>query len=308
MSVLPPPSIELAGVSKWYGEVLGLNDVTASFGPGVHGLLGPNGAGKSTMLKLATGMLRPSLGTVKVCGLAPASRPGVMRRVGLVPEQDALYAKQPILAVVTYLTRIQGFGASEARKRARRSLEYVGLGHVLDRAASGFSKGMRQRAKLAQALAHDPDVIVLDEPLNGMDPPGRREYSELVRELGAQGRCLLVSSHILHEVAALAERIVVIHSGRLLADGTPREIREDLSEFPLVVQIKTPDAARLGSEVVALEGVKRVEILDDGVEVLTQQANTLFDHVAAASEAGLRVDAVLPMDEDLEAVFRYLIQ
>ncbi len=303
------PNIVLTNVSKWYGEVMGLNDVSVEFGPGVSGLLGPNGAGKSTMLKVITGMLRPNLGEALVCGRRPFNNPGVMRRVGLIPEQDAFYPHAAILDVITYLTRLQGFHKKEARRRAMNGLERVGLGHVVDRSAGGFSKGMRQRAKLAQALAHDPDVLVLDEPLNGLDPTGRREYASLIHALGDEGRCVLVSSHILHEVALVARRLVVLHNGRVLAEGTAREIREDLSEYPLTVHVQTQNGAALAPLVVALEGVKRVEHVVTGLVVRTTQPNLLFDEIGSMAATGtVAVEALDPVDADLEAVFRYLTQ
>ena len=303
------PSIVLREVSKWYGEVLGLNEVSVEFGPGVAGLLGPNGAGKSTMLKLISGMLRPDLGRVEICGEATFNHPRVMQRVGLCPEQDALYPNATALDVVTYLTILQGFSRREARQRAQAALERAGIGHVLGRSVGTFSKGMRQRFKLAQALAHDPDVLILDEPLNGLDPPGRREFTDILRSLADGGRCVLVSSHILHEVESMARRIVVIHAGRLLADGTPREIRTELSQFPLQVRIDTPDSQVLAGELAGLEGIRRIEIHAHGLVVLTHNADALLDHVAArAAAATLRVDSVLPLDEDLESVFRYLTQ
>jgi ABC-2 type transport system ATP-binding protein len=301
------PSIALESVSKWYGEVMGLNEVTAEIGPGVTGLLGPNGAGKSTLLKLVCGMLEPSLGRIRVNGTPPFGHAGVMRRVGLCPEQDAVYAGIPVWEVVTYLTRLHGFPAEEARDRARHALERVGLGDVLDRSAVGFSKGMRQRAKLAQALAHEPDVYVLDEPLNGLDPPGRREFSDLIRGLGASGACVLVSSHILHELQGMSGRILFLHAGRVLADGTVERIRRELPEHPLTVRVGTGDGARLAAALLALDGVRRVERTDGGLEVLTTRPDALFDRLAvAATEEKLDVRSIVPTDEDLEAVFRYL--
>ena len=304
---MSPPSVRLEKVSKWYGEVLGLNEVSVEFGPGVTGLLGPNGAGKSTLLKLVCGMLTPSLGDVFVNGSAPFNHAAVMRRVGLVPEQEAHYPGVSIWDVVAYLTRLHGFGQKEARDRARRALDRAGLGSVLDRSAATFSKGMRQRAKLAQALAHDPDVLVLDEPLNGLDPPGRRDFSDLLRDLGDEGRCVIVSSHILHEVEHVARRILFMGVGRILADGTTEQIRRDLPEFPLTVRIATSEPVRLAQALFGLEGVRRVERTADGLEVLTQRAEHFLDRVAKASaEEGVPITAVTPMDEDLEAVFRYL--
>jgi ABC-2 type transport system ATP-binding protein len=304
-----PPTVTLDRLSKWYGEVMGLNEVTAEFGPGVTGLLGPNGAGKSTLIKLVCGMLRPSLGRVLVNGEAPFNRPRVMRRVGLCPEQDATYPHASALEVLTYLTRLHGFGAADARTGARRALERVGLADHVGRPVAAFSKGMRQRFKLAQALAHDPDVIILDEPLNGLDPPGRREFSDLIRTLGDHGHCVIVSSHVLHELESVARRMLVLSFGRILADGTSRELRRELPEFPLTVRIVTQSATELASRAMALEGVRRVEHVDGGLEILTRSPAEFFDALSAmVIEDGLEVEAVLPQDEDLEAVFRYLTQ
>ncbi len=302
----PAPGIRLSGVSKWYGEVMGLNDVTADMGPGVTGLLGPNGAGKSTLIKLACGMLRPDMGDVLVNGRAPFDRAAVMRDVGLCPEQDAAYPGVPAWQVVAYLTRLHGYPREEATDRARRALERVGLGEALDRPITTFSKGMRQRAKLAQAFVHEPSVLVLDEPLNGLDPPGRRDMSRVVRDLGASGCCVLVSSHILHEVESMAQRILFLEAGRLLADGTVETIRRELPEHPLTVRIGTSSPGPLAAALLALEGVRRVERVEDGIEVLTQRPDALFDRLTAAGAEGLDVTSVVPMDEDLEAVFRYL--
>jgi ABC-2 type transport system ATP-binding protein len=305
------PRIELVRLSKWYGEVLGLNEVTAEIGPGVTGLLGPNGAGKSTLLKLICGMLAPSLGTVRVGGEEPFDNPGVMRRVGLCAEQDAAYPGIAAWPTLTYLTRLQGFGRAEARDLARRALERVGLGAVLDRSLGTFSKGMRQRFKLAQALAHDPDIVVLDEPLNGLDPTARRDLTELIRALGEEGRCVVVSSHVLHEVETLARRSVFLYQGRVLAEGTREEVRRELPEHPLQVRLLTPTPRPLAQWLLEAPGVLRVTTDGEGVEVLTTQAEGFFDHLqaAAASAAGSPpppITAVLPGDEDLEAVFRYL--
>jgi ABC-2 type transport system ATP-binding protein len=301
--------IVLERISKWYGEVMALNEVNAEFGPGVTGLLGPNGAGKSTLIKLICGMLRPNLGRVLVNGKTPFNRPGVMKRVGLCPEQDAYYPQISAWRALTYLTRLQGFSAKDARIGARRALERVGLENDLGRSVAGYSKGMRQRFKLAQALAHDPDVIILDEPLNGLDPPGRRTFSELIRALGAEGRCVLVSSHILHEVESVAKRIIVLNFGRVLADGTSRELRRELPEFPLTVRLSTSQPAELARHVVGIAGARRIEHIEGGLEVLTEHPMDFFDAVNALATSGtVAIDAITPMDEDLEAVFRYLTQ
>ncbi len=307
MSGSATPSVRLDRLSKWYGEVMGLNEVTAEFRPGVTGLLGPNGAGKSTLIKLICGMLRPSLGSVFVNDEEPFNRAQVTRRIGLCPEQDAFYPKASAWSVLTYLTRLHGFGGRDARAIARRALERVGLENDLTRGVQAYSKGMRQRFKLAQALAHDPDVIVLDEPLNGLDPPGRRFFGDLIRELGAEGKCVIVSSHVLHEVESVARRMLVLNYGRVLADGTPRELRRELPEFPLTVRITTGAPTELAARVMALEGVRRVEHTPDGLEVLTTHPKEFFDALSEmVTNDDADVGAVVPVDEDLEAVFRYL--
>ena len=308
MTSRAPPSIVLEGASKWYGQVLGLNEVSVSFGPGVWGLLGPNGAGKSTLMKLACGMLAPSLGRVSVCGVSPRSDPAVLGRVGVCPEEDATYPGIPVLDVVAYLTRLQGFPAREARVRARASLERLGLGAELGRSATGFSKGMKQRAKLAQALAHDPDVLILDEPLNGLDPEGRREVGGIIRDLGAEGRSVLVSSHILFEVEGLAGKVIFLHTGRVLAEGTVAEIRRELPEHPLTIRMGTPTPAELARRLVEIEGVKRVDLGVGSLSVTTSRPDAVFDRVAAVVEEGIEITSLEPTDEDLEAVFRYLMR
>ncbi len=303
------PRIELKSVSKWYGEVMGLNEVTTEFGPGVSGLLGPNGAGKSTMLKVICGMLKPDLGTVRVNGRRVFNRTGVMRSIGLCPEQDAVYPRASALLVTTYLTKLQGFGAKEAKARAKRGLERAGLSDAMHRSATGFSKGMRQRFKLAQALAHDPSVVILDEPLNGLDPPGRRQFSDVIAELGDEGKCVLVSSHILHEVESLARRLLVVYSGRVLAEGTARELREEMSEFPLTIEIRTRTAHAIATALIAVDGVRRIEHTPDGLEIRTESPRHFFDALGElASDPEIDVQAVIPTDEDLESVFRYLTQ
>ena len=307
MKTVGAPSITLEGVSKWYGEVLGLNDVSAAFGPGVSGLLGPNGAGKSTLMKLACGMLRPSLGHVAVAGEVPFGNARVMRRLGLCPEQDAVYPGVGALDTVAYLTRLQGFSRRDARQRARETLVRVGLEAAMDRSVSTYSKGMRQRFKLAQALVHDPDVLVLDEPLNGLDPPGRRELGALIAAEGREGRAVLVSSHILHEVESLCDRVLFLHTGRVLAEGTVRDIRAELPEHPLTLRITTPTPQPLALLLLDVDGVRRITFEAHGLEIVTQRPDDLLDRIAAAvDEPGVTVEGVTPSDEDLEAVFRYL--
>lgn len=301
------PQVDLRAVSAWYGDVLAVNEVTATFGPGVTGLLGPNGAGKSTLLKIVTGMIRPSIGTATVCGEPPFDNPRVMRRLGLCPEQDAAYPDATAFETLAYLTRLHGYGAGEAAARARDALVRVGLGDAMDRPASGYSKGMRQRTRIAQALAHDPDVIVLDEPLNGLDPVARRDMTMLVRSLGEEGRCVLVSSHVLHEVETMTRRVLMMAYGRVVADGTIEEIRRDLSDRPHAVRVATDAPRDLAGRTVRLDGVRRVDVAAAHVDVLTTKPDELFRTLTAwATDQTVPVSAWRPLDESLEAVFRYL--
>ena len=302
------PAVVLDRVSRWYGDVLGVNEVTLELGPGVTGLLGPNGAGKSTLIKLICGFLRPELGTIRVLGHDPFTNRAVQRDIGLCPEQDAAPTGQSALSYLTYLNRLQGFERDPAKKLAEMTLDHVGLGGAMKRSVSQYSKGMRQRFKLAQAIAHEPHVVVLDEPMNGLDPPSRRDFADAIRRLGGEGRSVLVSSHVLHEVESVAERIVVMQRGRMLADGTPRDLRAELAEVPLTVRITTTAPADLAERLVALEGVRDVERGSDLLQVRTTRADALFDTLAAlaAEEGAPRILSAEPVDESLEAVFEYL--
>ncbi|MGE0190843.1 MAG: ABC transporter ATP-binding protein [Planctomycetota bacterium] len=302
------PAVVLDRVSRWYGDVLGVNEISLELGPGVTGLLGPNGAGKSTLIKLVCGFLKPELGTIRVHGRDPFTNRTVQRDIGLCPEQDAAPTGQSALSYLTYLNRLQGFERGPAKRLAEMTLEHVGLAGAMKRSVSQYSKGMRQRFKLAQAIAHEPHVVVLDEPMNGLDPPSRRDFADAIRRLGAEGRCVLVSSHVLHEVETVAERIVVMQRGRMLADGTPRDLRAELAEVPLTVRIATPAPAELAGRLVALDGVRDVERGTDLLQVRTTRADALFDTLAAlaAEEGAPRVLSAEPVDESLEAVFEYL--
>ena len=301
------PAITLTGVSKWYGDVLAVNEVSGEFGPGVTGLLGPNGAGKSTLLKVITGMLAPSLGEVTLLGEPPFDNAKVMRRVGLVPEQDAVYPGATARQMVTYLTRLQGYSAGEARSRAERALDRVGLTPAMNRSVQGYSKGMRQRMKLAQALTSDPEVLVLDEPMNGLDPIARRDMTRLIRDLGEGGCAVIVSSHILHEVEGMTRRILLLDHGRLVADGTIEEIREDLSDRPLAVHVECADVRAIAKGLVTLDGVRRIDLGAQSVDVLTVRPDGLFRELARLSaEESTSIRRYGPTDETLEAVFRYL--
>jgi ABC-2 type transport system ATP-binding protein len=300
--------IEFVRASRWYGPVIALNDVTASIGPGITGLLGPNGAGKSTFLKLAAGQLGPSQGEVRVLGKPAFGSPELFHKVGLCPEPDAFWERITGLEFVAALLRLTGYDDAEAARRAEAALELVDLVAAKDRKIAGYSKGMRQRVKLAQALAHDPEVLLLDEPVTGMDPLNRRRVVDLVKRLGREGRTIVVSSHILHEVEAMTRRVLLVHNGRILAEGDVREIRELMDEHPKMVAVRARDPRAVGRRVVGAGGVVSMAFGPEG-EWITVQSGKPDELYAAlqdvAEEAG--VAEMYSPDEDLESVFRYLV-
>jgi ABC-2 type transport system ATP-binding protein len=306
--VSAPAPISFARASRWYGPVIALNDVTIDIPAGVTGLLGPNGAGKSTFLKLAAGQLRPSQGEVRLLGRRSWGSPELFHRVGLCPETDAFWERLTGLEFLTALLRFTGYDEGECRRRAENALHQVELLDAKDRKVGGYSKGMRQRIKLAQSIAHDPDVLLLDEPVAGMDPVNRRRVIDLVRRLGREGKTVLVSSHILHEVEAMTRRVLLIHNGRILAEGDVREIRDLLDEHPHTVSLRAREPRRLAESIVAWPTVISVSFGPEG-EWLTVQTGRPDEFYGAlppvALEAG--VTEMFSPDEDLESVFRYLV-
>ena len=305
------PVLEARDLGRYYGQVQGLNEVSLDIAPGLVGLVGPNGAGKSTFLKLVVGEIQPTRGRITVLGERPFANRRLFRRLGFCPQQDAIYGAMSGLAFVRFLLRLHGFGRREADRRARETLERVGLTPTLGRPARGYSKGMRQRLRIAQAIAHDPELVVLDEPLNGLDPVGRREILELLRELGEGGTHVLLSSHVLHEVQNLTSEIVLLHRGRLLAQGSIPEVRQLLTRFPRRVELVARDARRLAEAVVAWEDVRTVRVGDDGEHLSVETVDApgfhrRLTHLAAEGRYGIR--ALDQADAGLEAVFDYLVR
>jgi ABC-2 type transport system ATP-binding protein len=302
--------VEVHELGRYYGQVVGLNEVSLAIGPGVTGLIGPNGAGKSTFLKLVVGEIRPTRGTVRVLGLPPFANRALFRRLGFCPQQDALYDGMTGFELVRFLARLSGLGAAEAGPAAERALARVRMTEAMHRRCGGYSKGMRQRTKIAQAIVHGPELLVLDEPLNGLDPIGRREILELLRELGDDGVNVLLSSHVLHEVEELTRDIVLIHRGRLLAQGTVGEVRALLTGFPRKIELEARDARRLGERIMSFEGVRAVRVDDAAglVSVETHDAAAFHRRLTPllAREAfGIR--GLQQSDASLEAVFDYLV-
>jgi len=307
---VPSPVVAADRLSKWYGQVIGLNDVTVRVAAGVTGLLGPNGAGKSTFLKLLTGQLMPSQGTITVFGQPVWGNPALFRKIGFCPEQDAFYDRMTGLEWVTALVRLGGLDDEAALAAARRALEQVGLTEAAHKKIGAYSKGMRQRVKLAQAIAHDPDLLVLDEPLSGTDPLARRKTVRFVREWARAGRSVIVSSHVLHEVEAMTSTILLMHDGRILAEGDVHQIRDLLDEHPHTVCVRARDPRELARRFLARDDVLSLRFEDDAVFVQTGRPDAFYawlTGLAASGEAGDIYEVTSP-DDTLQAVFQYLVK
>ena len=301
--------IAVRRASLWYSQVIGVNDITLDIGSGVLGLLGPNGAGKSTFMKLLTGQLRPSTGTVAVHGEIIWNNPAVFSKLGFVPEQDAYYEEMTGRQFVSYLTRLQGFSAAEAQERADNSIERVDLTKQRDRKISEYSKGMRQRIKIAQALAHDPEILLLDEPLNGTDPIGRRSIIDLIQELGADGKTAIVLCHILHEVEQMTPNIVLINKGRVVADGNIYRIREMIDEHPHSIFVDASDSRKLAALLAPFDDVVSIEFSESGIHVATRAPDACYSRIPKiALENDLEIRRIASPDNNLMAVFRYLVK
>jgi ABC-2 type transport system ATP-binding protein len=298
--------VDLADVSRWYGNVVAVNGVTFSLGPGVTGLLGPNGAGKSTLLHMIAGLLHPSAGAVTVDGRATYGDPEVFRRVGLVPERETVFGFLTARQFVRLNADLQGIRTPDAVDRALATVE---LTDAADRPLSTYSKGMRQRAKVAAALVHDPGVLVLDEPFNGMDPRQRLHMMDLLQGLAAQGATILVSSHILEEVERVAERVLVVVAGRLAASGDFREIRRLMTDRPHAFELRTSDDRALAAAIVARPTVAGVALEGDRLVVRATDFAAFTGELAGiARAAGISIYELIPADESLESVFSYLVR
>ena len=300
--------IELDTLSKWYGEVIGLNNVTTSVGKGITGLLGPNGAGKSTLMGLATGQLRPSKGAIRVFGQRVWDNPSVLSRIGYCPEGDAFWPELTGWQFVLFLARASGLTGARAREAARHAIEMAGMSKDAGRPIRGYSKGMRQRIKIAQTLAHRPRLLVLDEPFTGADPVARQQVADLLRRLAAEGVDILISSHVLHEVEALTSRILMIDRGRIVAEGDLHAIRRRLRDKPHAIRIRLDAPRRLAAKMVGMEFVTGVTMPDtDTLVIHTTEPDRVYDRVPELVLAdNLRVRKIAPADESLEAVFGYL--
>ncbi len=294
-------------VSHWYGEVVAVNDISCTVDVGITGLLGPNGAGKTTLLQLAAGLLTPDNGTVRVYGQSPADGPKAYARIALVPEREALPGMLTARAFVT--ARATMLGVRDVRTAVDRALALVELDTVADRRVDGFSKGMRQRAKLAAALVHEPTVVLLDEPFNGLDPRQRVHMMRLLEARASEGTAVLLSSHILEEIEGVASRILVVLAGRLAATGDYRALRRLMTDQPHTVRVKTSDDRALAAALMHLPLVLGVEVASSGLMVRTNDYAALARALSPTARArGVSVFEVEAQDESLEHVFAYLVQ
>src|SRR5689334_543257 len=297
-------------LSKWYGQVSGLNDVTVTVPPGITGLLGPNGAGKSTFMKLVTGQLRPSQGQVRVLDEPIWGNPSLYFRIGFCPEQDSFYERMTGIEWVTALVRLNGLSSEEAAAAATRALEVVDLLDAANKKIGAYSKGMRQRVKLAQAIVHDPELLILDEPLTGMDPLMRRRTIRLIKDWARAGKSVLVSSHVLHEIEAMTANILLINNGRILAEGNVHQIRDLIDTHPHTVSIRAERTRELAREFLSDDQVLSLRFEDGGVVVQTGRPDLFYSHITelAASESFGAIHEVTSPDDNLQAVFQYLVK
>lgn len=303
--------IETLKLSKWYGQVLGVNNLTCTIGPGVTGLLGPNGAGKTTLIKLLTGLMRPSQGSVRINGEEVWNNHRLFRQIGYAPEADAFWKFMTGESFIYSLTRMYGFSHDEAAKRTGRAIAAVEMEEGRDKKIASYSKGMRQRIKIAQAISADPEILILDEPLNGMDPIGRRKTIKMIRDMGKAGKIVIVSSHILHEIEEMTDTIILISHGRVLAEGNIYNIRELIDTHPLKVVIRCSNVDVLTAKLMEFEDVRSVQFdrSQNQLTVETVKPDLFHQRIPdIVLKNDITIYSMFSPDENLEAVFSYLVR
>ena len=301
--------IELHNVTKLYGKVIGVNDFTLTLGPGAYGLLGPNGSGKSTLLNLITGQLRPTLGTVRVMGESPRNNAALFRRLGYCPGSEGLYASVSAYDWVKYLQQLQGMTSVDAGVASAKALELTGMTAAMHRPISSYSRGMRQRTKLAQAIAHNPDVLILDEPFSGLDPVGRHELTTVLLDWIDLGKSLLFASHVLHEIESITQSFLLICGGRLLASGTAEDVHAMMVGLPNEVALKCNDPHGLAAIVLREQAADSVRIAGDILTVATKQPARLYEQLPGwLKSSGIEVSEMHSADESLQALFNSLMK
>ena len=303
--------IQVEKVSKWYGEVSALNEVDLEIDTGILGLLGPNGAGKSTLLKLMSGQLTPSMGKIRVLDMEFDGSPAIFAEIGLCPEQDSLWEEFSGPDFLIAMLRLHGWLAVDAEKRAKDLIGMFDLSHAGQKRVGGYSKGMRQKLRIAQSFAHRPKVLFLDEPMTGLDATSRTLVSDLIRDMGSGGTAIVVSSHILHEVESLTKEMVLINEGQLRARGNVYEIRELLTDHPLQLEMTVDEPRKLGRAFLQRDHVVRVELdaqRPNQILVFTKHQNQFFQDLPEILEAeNIHINSLRAEDEDMESVFKYLV-
>lgn len=304
----PAPTIHVENVSRWYGEILGINKVTVDILPGITGLVGPNGSGKSTLMNIICGMLRPGQGSVTALGRPVWNNTAIRRLIGYCSQTDHFYENFSGYQFLRSMMDLHGRGAAWAHKAAEDAIDLVGMAEHQLRSIGAYSKGMRQRIKVALALAHQPEIVVLDEPFNGLDPVGRREMMQLFQDYARQGRTVILSSHILHEIEQMTDRVLMMSNGYVLAEGKVRQVRDLLKRHPFKIFIRCAQPRRLASLMLEEDGVSRVEIEDAGSMTLSTSEpdhfylrlnDLVLDH-------GIEIDVVTLADENVQSIYHYL--
>jgi ABC-2 type transport system ATP-binding protein len=311
---MTPPPIEQSlvtfeNVSRFYGEVLGVNRVTLTIPPGITSLVGPNGSGKTTLMNLMTGLVRPTRGSIRVCGISPQEPEKLFKITGYSTQFDSFPKGLTGFQFIYSFLRLFGIAHAECEKLAWKSIERVNMVDAANRKVAGYSKGMRQRIRLAQAIAHDPRVLVLDEPLNGLDPLVRAETIALFRELAAEGRHVIVSSHILHEVDMISDQVILLSNGYVVAEGKIQGVRSEISEHPMQVLIRCNRPGALASKVFEQDSVVEARVHADGGGLLVKTRDAdrfyrLLNHIALN---GIEIESVAPADDNVNSVYEYLI-
>jgi ABC-2 type transport system ATP-binding protein len=304
------PVIETQNLSRWYGNVLGLSDVTLQIESGITGLLGPNGAGKSTFLKLITGQIKPNIGSVWISGQKVRNNFGLFKTLGFCPEQDSFYDELTGWQFLTGLLRLYHLPESEVTAKAHKALDIVELMSDKDRVIRSYSRGMRQRIKVAQAIAHEPEILILDEPLNGLDPLSRRKIIRLIKSYKQEGKTILVSSHVLPEIEAMTKKIILIHQGKIFAQGDIHYIRDLIETHPHIISIKCSRPRELASKFIQYDFVLKVNFVpsENSLLVETNNRDKFFQVLTALFvENSIEVFEITSHDDNLQAVFDYLI-
>jgi ABC-2 type transport system ATP-binding protein len=306
----PDQLIVFENVSKFYGEILGVNRINLTIAPGITSLVGPNGSGKTTLMNLMTGLIQPTRGRISLLGVAPSAPEQLFRLVGYCGQFDSFPKGMTGYQFVNSFLGVHGYGKRQAEEKAWQAIERVGLVEAADRKVAGYSKGMRQRIRLAQSIAHEPQVMILDEPLNGLDPMARAETIRLFRELARAGLHLIISSHILHEVDTMSDRVVLINNGYILAEGGVTGVREEIEDHPIQIMVRCDRPQALAARVFAANHVVEAQLHPDrqGLFVKTTNPDEFFLMMnQIVLESDLTIESVMPVDDDLSAVYHYLI-